>query len=344
MENLLAQYRQRLKLQNAVFSRIDHNEAMVAIVYKITQPDGTQLILKICSRPADYFHEEFFLTRFAGQLPVPRIVQLVPPENLIHGAILMECLAGELLSKAEFTEALAYEVGSLLARIHLNRTPGYGDLIQSQDLSPDPRVHFSLKFEESMQECSNHLPKKLLQQCRHYFDEHLSLLDSADAPCIVHRDYRPGNLIVDHGKVQGIIDWSSARSSFAQEDFCSWEHGEWPNRPASHQSFLAGYAHIRPIPDYHAMMPLLRLSKAIATIGFTVKRETWNSTHTKLYQYNRHCSAGLSRGICVGSTATPSYRLDPCSRGRTLSHSARHRLEKNPSAQSVSRSAPPRAI
>ena len=55
MNDLIALYQQRLNLQNAIFSRIDHDDAMVAIVYKITQAGGLNLILKICTRPISIF-------------------------------------------------------------------------------------------------------------------------------------------------------------------------------------------------------------------------------------------------------------------------------------------------
>lgn len=45
-DNIISVYKQRLNLQDAIFHRIDHEDAMVAIVYKITQPNGTQLVLK----------------------------------------------------------------------------------------------------------------------------------------------------------------------------------------------------------------------------------------------------------------------------------------------------------
>ena len=77
---------------------------------------------------------------------MPRIIQLVEPKINIHGAILMECLPGTLLTETVFTDALAYEMGSLLAGIHFNRVAGYGDLIQPQSLNPDPRIHFTLKM------------------------------------------------------------------------------------------------------------------------------------------------------------------------------------------------------
>ncbi len=224
---------------------------------------------------------------------MPRIVQVVPPEENLAGAILMEYIPGVLLQVAELTNDLAYEIGSQLARIHLERQEGYGELIYPGNLSSDPRIYFTHKFEEGLAECSNHLPQPLLDQCRDYFNAHLDLLDLADGPCIVHRDFRPGNLIVRDGKLRGIIDWSAARSSFAQEDFVSMEHVAWPTYPINKKSFWAGYKSVRPVPDYHTMMPFLRLSKAIATIGFTVKRGTWDGRDAHLYQFNRRFLATL---------------------------------------------------
>ena len=286
MKHLISIYKQRLNLQSAIFSRIDHEDAMVADVYKISQPNGIQLILKICECRS-FLREVYFLKLFSGQLPVPRIIDVVEPESGTFGAILMEFLPGKLLEKTDFTDSLAYEIGQILARIHLNTAAGYGDLIKPEEFSADPRLHFNQKFEEGFSECSNNLPKALLEQCRRYYNTHIDLLTNVDGPCIVHRDFRPGNIIVYKGELQGIIDWASARASFSQEDFCSMEHGEWPTSSNSKKSFLEGYESIRPIPDYNAMMPLLRLSKAIATIGFIVKRGTWQTKNVRLYAFNR---------------------------------------------------------
>lgn len=59
--DILSFYKQCLNLQEATFSRIDHEDAMVAIVFKITQSNGEQLVLKVCDRPNDYFREIYFL-------------------------------------------------------------------------------------------------------------------------------------------------------------------------------------------------------------------------------------------------------------------------------------------
>lgn len=287
MNNLIAVYQQRLNLQKAHFSHIDHDNAMVATVFKITQLDGAHFILKICSRTPDYLREVYFLNHFADQLPVPRIIELVEPEANVDGAILMEYLPGQLLKVEELNDHLIYKIGSLLALIHLSSAKSYGDLIQPSSLSSDPKVHFTMKFEEGLKECENHLPKQLIEKCRQYFDAHIHFLNSVDGPCIIHRDFRPGNIMINEGQLQGIIDWSSARAGFAEEDFCSIEFGEWSLSSSYKKLFLAGYASVRKIPSYERLMPLLRLSKAIAAIGFTVKRGIWNSKGSTIYKLSR---------------------------------------------------------
>ena len=44
-------------------------------------------------------------------------------------------------------------------------------------------------------------------------------------------------------------------------------------------------------------MPLLRLNRAIAVIGFTVKRNTWNTTDSRLYQFNRKFVDNFFEGV-----------------------------------------------
>lgn len=279
-------YQKLLNLQDATFSLIDHEDAMVATVYRITKLNGEQLILKISEQSNHYFREVLFLKQFAKALPVPKIIKLIEPSEEIHGAILMKHLPGMLLRAEDLTEPLAYEIGRSLAIIHLHRLSGYGDPIQN-NLTSDPRSYFTLKFEEGLEECTPRLPINLIEQCLAYYKANVDLLTVVDGPCVVHRDFRPGNIIVHEGKLQGIIDWAGARASFAEEDLSILHHGEWSNNPYSIKPLLAGYASIRLVPDYIRLVPFLRLNKAIATIGFTVKCGTWANTGSRVYQYNR---------------------------------------------------------
>jgi hypothetical protein len=64
MDPLIQLYKNRLNLPEARFDRIDHEDAMVAIVFKIAQPSGQEFILKVCSRKGDYLREVYFLNHF----------------------------------------------------------------------------------------------------------------------------------------------------------------------------------------------------------------------------------------------------------------------------------------
>lgn len=125
-------------------------------------------------------------------------------------------------------------------------------------------------------------------KCKAYLDSCQGYLSNVDGPCLVHRDFRPGNLIVRDGKLQGIIDWASARSGFAEQDFCSLEHFKWSFHASYKKSLLDGYSSIRPVPNYQLITPLLQLGRALAVIGYTFRSRTWNTSNSGLYTFNRH--------------------------------------------------------
>jgi Ser/Thr protein kinase RdoA (MazF antagonist) len=279
-------YRQQFHLENATLIPIEHPDAMVAQVFHVLQPGKKPCILKICARLADYLNEAYFLDFFSSKLPIPKIIATIAPDTNQNGAILMEYISGKLLSNGCLNNELACALGKLLACIHINKVNGFGDLTQPASLSNNAKVYFSYKFDEAVVECEVHFPNELLDNVNQYFHSYLDLLTSVDGPCITHRDFRPGNIIIDNNKVQAIIDWSSARASFAEEDFCPFEFEEWTANTEYKQAFLKGYASIRPLPNYLRLLPLLRLSRAMSVLGFIIKTNTWSSKHAKLYNSN----------------------------------------------------------
>lgn len=80
MASLISLYKERLNLPEAQFTFIDHEDAMVAAVFKISQSESSDLILKVCSRKGDFLRESYFLSRFAGKIPAPKIIRLIDPE------------------------------------------------------------------------------------------------------------------------------------------------------------------------------------------------------------------------------------------------------------------------
>lgn len=155
MADLFDYYKKQLELEIATFFRIEHPEAIIASVYKISLPNGKEYILKICPRDVHYYCEVHFLKYFADTLPVPHLVKAVKPAADLHGAILIEYLPGFLLTKESLSDSLAKECGSLLAKIHSHKTKGYGDITQPHQLKPDAYTYFNYKFEEGFNECQN---------------------------------------------------------------------------------------------------------------------------------------------------------------------------------------------
>lgn len=273
-------------------SKIDHEDAIVALVYKLREAHGRDLILKISEKKRDYVREIYFLRLLERKLPIPRIVKDVRPQKEIHGAILMECLPGALLQPNDMTQSLAHELGNSLALLHLHRFPGYGDPIQAH-LSDHPTEYLFYKLREGLRECRGHLSPSIIEACKNCYHTHRHLLQSVDGPIAVHRDFRPGNIIVHRGKLQGIIDWAGARASFAEEDFCSLGHADWLGQHK--QAFLSAYAAIRPVPNYKPLIPFVGLNRAIATIGFIVKSGTFATRNQRLYQFHRQYLETLLR-------------------------------------------------
>lgn len=96
MEIDLEVYKKQFSLQSAKFTHISHTDTIIAEVYKVTTPDKKPFILKICPRIDNYFREVFFLRKLKNSIPVPDIIDTLERANSHFGAILMECLQGEI--------------------------------------------------------------------------------------------------------------------------------------------------------------------------------------------------------------------------------------------------------
>ena len=276
-------YRHHFRLSDALFVPITHAYTNVAIVYTIQRKEGVPYILKICSNAKDYRNEYYFLKRFAHTLPVPQLIDIHEPISHAYGALLMSYIPGQLLQSSALTNTIAHDLGQLLAQIHTTPLIGDNDFPHGA-LDPTPHNFFKKKIHEGLQECSLQLPRAFMDQCHHFYTSQQHLLDSIDESCITHRDFGPRNILVQNNAVTGIIDWSSASATFPAEDFCFLEHHEYPIEALHKKAFLSGYVSIRPVPDYHKIMPLLLFSKALAIIGFSIKRNLWQTTMASDYQ------------------------------------------------------------
>ena len=64
MDTLLEHYQELLGLEKAQFFRIDHDNTVIAIVYKVLLPDQTPLILKLCSKEKHFYRGALLFNQF----------------------------------------------------------------------------------------------------------------------------------------------------------------------------------------------------------------------------------------------------------------------------------------
>jgi len=74
-------------------------------------------------------------------IPVPQIIATAEPSSRVKG---------ELLKDSDWSDDLAFEIGVTLARLHNNRTDGYGDVTKPKTLVREPNLYtFNRKFLDS---------------------------------------------------------------------------------------------------------------------------------------------------------------------------------------------------
>lgn len=268
---------------------IVHEDSLSSEVYRVRLSKGSSVILKFSYTPTRYRKEKYYLMLLQEIIPLPQILHTIDPEKGFHGALILEDVPGNLLKAETLSDDTAFELGEVLARLHSVSVESYGDLStpKSKRKALSPVELMQNYFEGSLSECKHNIDPKLLAKCTEYVEKNLSVFLEAQGPCIVHRDFRPGNTIALNGKVKAIIDFEIAMGSFPEEDFAMMETLAWHQHPRTRAPFLKGYASVRPLPEnLEEILPLLKLLKALGAIGFTFERNSWKTHHAHVYQNN----------------------------------------------------------
>lgn len=188
------------------------------------------------------------LITLAGEakVPVPTVRCVLEPEDDLGSGFVMERLDGETIPQrilrddglAEVRPRLARRCGEILAGIHAIPTGAIEDLPTADaaaeltqyrgiyDRLDDPHPVFELAFR--------------------WIEDHLP---DAPAACLVHGDFRNGNLLIDRDGVRGVLDWELAHIGDPMEDLgwiCvnSWRFGRIDSPVGgfgSREELAAGY-------------------------------------------------------------------------------------------------------
>lgn len=247
-------------------------------VYLLTVQNHEKVILKIPRQQGKLERERDVLQLLENQLSVPKILAMYPGDEKVPGALLLSFLDGQPATlgtgEGEVTEKFAFQLGVLLATIHQNSLRKYFTLDRQGEQDAD-QVWIDYKkrvMEESIFFCKGQLPSQLLDRCQERLATYFRDFPAIDGPCLVHNDFRLGNILTRGSEVVGIIDFEIAGGGSADADFALIKGDLWDPYPGTKESMLAGYRTVRKVPDLEYALPFYLLHTAFSRVAWCVKK------------------------------------------------------------------------
>lgn len=276
-----------------VINIADVEESFSSVVKILTLSERGQQVLKIPYTKEKFKREVEILMMLSDMPLTPNIIDIWEGDQDHPGAILMTYIDGEPM-KLPVDDRMVYEMGRLLGSLHTHPMQNFEMIKESPE---DWHRSIKVRFNTWMKEIEGHLSEILYNQCQAYFEKLMECTFSPDGPCLVHFDYRPGNLLVKDNKIVGLIDFESARGASADIDFTKMQEYLWQVYPGTKEQFLTGYTSVRPLPDLETALPIYTFFNAVGGIAWCLRR---NKLEDDFYweNYNQmiRCLKGEANG------------------------------------------------
>lgn len=230
--------------------------------------DGKELVLRIYPKELWKAKKEKHLYNLISKktkVPVPKII------SSGKNYILMSKIEGKELQVNN--KSSVRKAGELLAKIHAIKFPYYGWII-NKEIKPKFKrwidfinYDLNLKLKKIPQE---HTSTK--NKIKTIINENKKLLDIKSKPCLLHKDFHSSHIIVDKGKINGIIDleWAMAgHNEFDLAKSCLWM---FEKNPRLEKIFLQGYKRHGSISeDFNKRKKLYKLLILLSSLSFSYK-------------------------------------------------------------------------
>lgn len=264
--NLIDTVIKRFKLN--VLSIDNVPESFSSQVYKLSLTSGETVYAKIPYNRDKLYREYRMLETLRQILPVPKVLNFWSGDDSISGALLLSQIQGIPCTGA-IDDELAFQIGVFHAKLHAVKIPGYGvEGVEGFQISCENnwRLYIKNNFEKFSEPCKEVLDRGLFEKCMNHFDTAFSALPEPDGPCVVHMDFRPGNILINNNRVVGIIDFESARGGSSEIDFTKINRYVWEVNPRSKVSYKAGYSSILPLMELESILPFYSFYDAFSAV------------------------------------------------------------------------------
>ncbi|HEX5495477.1 MAG TPA: aminoglycoside phosphotransferase family protein [Mycobacteriales bacterium] len=201
-------------------------EATFNAAYRVGLADGESLVVKVGPDPTmptmSYEQgimrtEALFYHRAAPAVPVPRVVHADFSRRVIDSdVVVMTCLPGEnwharrgVIDAADRMR-LRTELGGIVATLHRVTGEGFGYPPNAPQVSW--RAAFTAMLAAVLTDAERFrawLPWPV-ERVRETVARHAGVLDEVTTPVLVHFDLWPGNILLDSGRISGLVDGERA--------------------------------------------------------------------------------------------------------------------------------------
>lgn len=243
-------------------------ESFSSEVYKLTLMNLDNVYVKIPYNRDKLVREFHMLERLKGVIPVPKVLDFWDGDEMSVGALLLSAIDG-VPCKSNIDQSLAYQIGEYHAMLHQVTLPAYGcygsdgfQVVENNSWS----LYLKNNFEKWKEPCKELLQPDLFEECITHFDSVYSALPEPDGPCVVHMDFRPGNILIKDNRVVGIIDYESARGGSSEIDFTKMNRYVWEVNPLTRLPYVQGYESVRPLPDLEKIIPFYNFYDAFSAV------------------------------------------------------------------------------
>ena len=194
---------------------------------RLAERAGSLRLRLVAGGPKTAAKEVAILRAVGPVVPVAEVLYAdVDADDADHSFYLTKWVPGDQLSSAQiWTPELGVEMGRTLGLIHSFGFPTRGQLTPEMTVEPwrfagsdgAERNFLSLCMENP--HVRARLGDALWQELAELIERTAHLDDEWFPPCLVHGDFNPTNVIVNHGKVAAVVDWEWAHAGNPMADF-----------------------------------------------------------------------------------------------------------------------------
>jgi len=242
-------------------------ESYSSTVRIIELKNNEKVVLKIPFNREKISREARALELLLSNPLVPNLLNVWYGDETNIGALLMSYIEGKPMS-LPINDELSFEIGKALASIHKIRLEQF----ELDDNENDWWKSIRNRFKSWLIEIDGHIPLELKVKLEKFFELEMNRDHKVAGPCLVHFDYRPGNLLVENGKLVGVIDFETSRGGSAEIDFTKIAEYIWKVYPNMKNAFIRGYESIAELPDIEETLPLFSIHNAVGGLVWCVRR------------------------------------------------------------------------